>query len=47
MGYRLVECLPLDASSKNKLIASNAAIERLDKIYNIVNKIYKEEIKGL
>ena len=47
VGYRLVECLPLDASSKNKLIASNDAIERLDKIYNIVNKIYKEEIKGL
>ena len=47
IGFRLIECLPLDSSTKNKLIAMNHAIERLDMLYEIVQKIYKAEVKEL
>tara|TARA_Y100000996_G_scaffold403469_1_gene376455 strand:+ start:325 stop:927 length:603 start_codon:yes stop_codon:yes gene_type:complete len=47
VSYRLTECLPLDASTKNKLIALDNAIERLDKINEIVNKLYKKELSDL
>ncbi len=47
IGYRLTECLPLDSSTKNKLIAANDALERLEKLYEIVNKVFKAEIKDL
>ena len=47
IGFRLIECLPLDSSTKNKLIAMNHAIERLDMLYEIVQKIYKAEVNEL
>tara|TARA_B100001564_G_scaffold355256_1_gene367250 strand:+ start:149 stop:751 length:603 start_codon:yes stop_codon:yes gene_type:complete len=47
IGFRLTECLPLDSSTKNKLIATNDAIERLEKLYEIVNRVFKAEIKDL
>ncbi|MBT3548417.1 MAG: hypothetical protein HOI56_01295 [Gammaproteobacteria bacterium] len=47
VGFRLIECLPLDSSSKNKLIAMNNAIDRLDMLYKIVQKIYKAEVNDL
>ena len=47
IGFRLIECLPLDSSTKNKLIAMDHAIERLDMLYEIVQKIYKAEVKEL
>ena len=47
IGFRLIECLPLDSSTKNKLIALDNAIERLDKLYEIVNRLYKNDIREL
>lgn len=47
VSYRLIECLPLDSSSKNKLISLDNALDRLSMIFEIVNKLYKDEIKGL
>ena len=47
VGYRLTECLPLDLSTKAKLISSNDAIERLEKIHEIIHKLYREELKVL
>ena len=47
IGFRLTECLPLDSSTKNKLIATNDAIERLEKLYEIVNRVFRAEIKDL
>ena len=47
VGFRLTECLPLDSHTKNKLIATNNGIERLEKLYEIVNKVFKAEIKDL
>jgi len=47
VGYRLTECLPLDLSTKATLIASNNAIERLEKIHEIIHKLYREELRAL
>ena len=47
VGFRLIECLPLDSSTKNKLIAIDHAIERLDMLNVIVQKIYKAELSEL
>ena len=47
ISYRLTECLPLDASTKNKLIALDNAFDRLDKLNEIVNKLYKKELNDL
>jgi len=47
VGYRLTECLPLDLSTKAKLISSSDAIERLEKIHEIIHKLYREELKVL
>ncbi len=47
IGFRLIECLPLDSSTKNKLIAINHAIERLDMLNKIVQKVYKAEVNEL
>ena len=47
VGYRLTECLPLDLKTKASLISLDDAILRLEKIYEIVNKIYKNEIQQL
>ena len=47
VGFRLTECLPLDLSTKAKLISSNNAIERLEKIHEIIHKLYHEELKVL
>ena len=47
VGYRLTECLPLDLKTKASLISMNNAIQRLEKIYDIVNKLYKNEIGQL
>ena len=47
VGYRLTECLPLDSRTKNILIASNNGIDRLEKLFEIVNKLFKDEIKDL
>ncbi len=47
VGYRLTECLPLDLKTKASLISLDDAILRLEKIYEIVNKLYKNEIKQL
>ena len=47
VGFRLIECLPLDLPTKANLISSNNALERLEKINKIINKLYKDEIKNL
>ena len=47
VGYRLTECLPLDLKTKASLISLDDAILRLEKIYEIVNKLYKNEIQQL
>ena len=47
VGFRLIECLPLDSSTKNKLISMDHAIERLDMLNMIIQKIYKAEVKEL
>ena len=47
VGFRLIECLPLDSSTKNKLIAMDHAIERLNILQKIIQKIYKAEIDEL
>ncbi len=47
VGFRLTECLPLDSHTKNKLIAINNGIERLEKLYEITNKVFKVEIQDL
>jgi|TARA_B100001094_G_scaffold3424_1_gene3075 uncharacterized protein len=47
VGFRLIECLPLDSSTKNKLIAMDHAIERLNILHKIIQKIYKAEIDEL
>ena len=47
VGYRLTECLPLDLQTKATLISLDDAILRLEKIYDIVNKLYKKEIQQL
>ncbi len=47
VGFRLIECLPLDSSTKNKLIAMDHAIERLNVLDKIIQKIYKAEIDEL
>ena len=47
VSYRLTECLPLDSSTKNKLIALDNAFDRLDKLNEIVNRLYKKELGDL
>ena len=47
IGFRLTECLPLDSHVKNQLIAINNGIERLEKLDEIINKVFKAEIKDL
>ena len=47
VGFRLIECLPLDSSTKNKLISMSHAIERLDMLNIIIQKIYKAEVNEL
>ena len=47
VGFRLIECLPLDSSTKNKLISIDNAIERLDMLSIIIQKVYKAEINEL
>jgi len=47
VSFRLTECLPLDSSTKNKLIALDNAFDRLDKLNEIVNKLYKKELGDL
>ena len=47
VGFRLIECLPLDSSTKNKLIAMDHAIERLDMLNIIIQKLYKAEVSEL
>tara|TARA_B100001094_G_scaffold237204_1_gene232402 strand:- start:77 stop:682 length:606 start_codon:yes stop_codon:yes gene_type:complete len=47
VGFRLTECLPLDSHTKNILIATSNAIERLEKLNEIVNKLFKSEIEEL
>lgn len=47
VSFRLVECLPLNLSTKANLISTNNALERLEIINEIVSKIYKDEIKDL
>ena len=47
VSFRLTECLPLDSSTKNKLIALDNAFDRLDKLNEIINKLYKKELGDL
>ena len=47
VGFRLTECLPLDLSTKAKLISSENALVRLEKIHEIIHKLYREELKVL
>ena len=47
VGYRLTECLPLDLKTKANLISSESALVRLEKIHEIIHKLYREELKVL
>jgi len=47
VGFRLIECLPLDLPTKANLISAKNALERLEIINEIINKLYKDEIKNL
>jgi Lon protease-like protein len=47
VSFRLIECLPLDSSTKNKLIAIDHAIDRLDMLSAIIQKIYAAEVNEL
>ena len=45
VGYRLTECLPIDLETKCNLIGTSNAIDRLEKINTIMEKLYEEEFK--
>ena len=44
IGFRLIECLPIEISDKADLIATNEPLDRLEKILHIVKRIYPKEL---
>ena len=47
IGFRLIECLPIEISDKADLIATNEPLDRLEKILHIVKRIYPKELNLL
>ena len=47
VGFRLIECLPIEISDKADLIATNQPLDRLEKILHIVKRIYPKELNLL
>ena len=47
VGYRLTECLPIDLETKCNLISTSNAIERLEKINEIMAQLYEKEFKSI
>ena len=47
VGFRLIECLPIQICDKADLIATNEPLDRLEKILHIVKRIYPKELNLL
>ena len=47
IGFRLIECLPIEISDKADLISTNEPLDRLEKILHIVKRIYPKELNLL
>jgi len=47
IGFRLIECLPIEISDKADLIATNEPLDRLEKILHIIKRIYPKELNLL
>jgi Lon protease-like protein len=47
IGFRLIECLPIEICDKADLIATSEPLDRLEKILHIVKRIYPKELNLL
>lgn len=47
LGFRLIECLPLELDDKADLISMQEPLDRLERILHIVKKIYPNELNIL
>tara|TARA_B100000035_G_C21017360_1_gene562559 strand:- start:153 stop:755 length:603 start_codon:yes stop_codon:yes gene_type:complete len=44
LGFRLIECLPIELNDKADLISMQEPLDRLERILHIVKKIYPKEL---
>jgi len=47
VGFRLIECLPIEINDKADLISTNEPLDRLEKILHIIKRIYPKELNIL
>ncbi len=47
LGFRLIECLPIEINDKADLISTHEPLDRLEKILHIVKRIYSRELNIL
>lgn len=47
VGFRLIECLPIEINDKADLISTNEPLDRLEKIFHIIKRIYPKELNIL
>ena len=47
LGFRLIECLPIELNDKADLISMQEPLDRLERILHIVKRIYPDELNIL
>tara|TARA_B100001113_G_scaffold188466_1_gene154350 strand:- start:640 stop:1242 length:603 start_codon:yes stop_codon:yes gene_type:complete len=47
IGFRLIECLPIEVTDKADLISTDEPLDRLEKILHIIKRIYPKELNVL
>tara|TARA_B100001057_G_scaffold121729_1_gene120544 strand:+ start:1423 stop:2025 length:603 start_codon:yes stop_codon:yes gene_type:complete len=47
VGFRLIECLPIEINDKADLISTDQPLDRLEKILHIIKRIYPKELNIL
>jgi len=47
VGFRLIECLPIEINDKADLISTDEPLDRLEKILHIIKRIYPKELNVL
>ncbi len=47
VGFRLIECLPIEVNDKADLISTSEPLDRLEKILHIIKRIYPKELNVL
>ena len=47
LGFRLIECLPIELDDKADLISMQEPLDRLERILHIIKRIYPDELNVL